>query len=187
MTLNRWSLEYKMKTRARKIILIRHGQSEGNVDKSVYSRKPDPLVQLTPKGHEQAADAGRRLKRLLEKQFEGEARERSVSSTAIADSPVKVIWFFYSPYRRTIETLCNVVQAFGSSREGGEKFRWRVLCTESPRLREQDFGNLQHLKKMKERREEREFYGRYYYRFPDGESGADAYDRVTTLHDNMLD
>jgi len=33
-----------------KIILIRHGQSEGNVNKSLYKEKPDFAMNLTLKG-----------------------------------------------------------------------------------------------------------------------------------------
>ena len=57
------------------------------------------------------------------------------------------------------------------------------------RLREQDFGNFQDLKKIKEAKLIRPQFGRFFYRFPDGESGADVYDRVSaflgTFHRDM--
>jgi hypothetical protein len=31
----------------RRIILVRHGESEGNVDESMYCRVPDPKISLT--------------------------------------------------------------------------------------------------------------------------------------------
>jgi broad specificity phosphatase PhoE len=49
----------------KRIILIRHGESESNIDKTFYSQKPDYTSQLTLKGIEQAEDAGRRLKLLI--------------------------------------------------------------------------------------------------------------------------
>jgi broad specificity phosphatase PhoE len=33
----------------RRIILVRHGESEGNVDESMYCRVPDPRIRLTSK------------------------------------------------------------------------------------------------------------------------------------------
>lgn len=47
--------------RPKRIILIRHGESEGNVDKTVYARIPDSLVRLTSLGKKQAEDCGRRI------------------------------------------------------------------------------------------------------------------------------
>ena len=34
--------------------------------------------------------------------------------------------------------------------------------------------------------EERLRYGRFFYRFPNGESGADVYDRITILEDHLV-
>ena len=43
------------------IYLIRHGESEGNVDNSVYTHTPDWKINLTKKGEEQATEAGIKL------------------------------------------------------------------------------------------------------------------------------
>jgi broad specificity phosphatase PhoE len=72
-----------MSKKAKNIIVLRHGQSEGNIDKSVYDRIPDYRIQLTQKGREQAAKAAEHLAR------EFEAR------------PVGV---YVSPFTRTIQT-----------------------------------------------------------------------------------
>lgn len=55
------------------------------------------------------------------------------------------------------------------------------LCRyeEDPRLREQERGNFQDLETMKSHEQLRLLVGRFYYRFPEGESGADVYDRVS--------
>lgn len=45
-----------------KIFLIRHGQSEGNLDKNVYDTVPDYAVSLTAEGRNQAREAGKKLK-----------------------------------------------------------------------------------------------------------------------------
>ena len=39
--------------RPKRIILIRHAESEGNVDETVYQRKPDHRIELTEKGKQQ--------------------------------------------------------------------------------------------------------------------------------------
>jgi broad specificity phosphatase PhoE len=46
----------------RKIVLIRHGQSQGNVDKNRYMNTPDPEIALTDTGHKQASEAGEKRK-----------------------------------------------------------------------------------------------------------------------------
>ena len=48
----------------KRIILLRHGESEGNADHTLYRTKPDNLIELTALGREQAAVAGRRIKDL---------------------------------------------------------------------------------------------------------------------------
>ena len=45
----------------KKIYLVRHGESEGNVDKKVYRDVPDWKIELTQKGQEQASEAARQL------------------------------------------------------------------------------------------------------------------------------
>lgn len=44
-----------------RIILVRHGQSEGNVNKTIYSQKEDWAINLTDTGREQARIAGRHI------------------------------------------------------------------------------------------------------------------------------
>lgn len=48
---------------------------------------------------------------------------------------------------------------------------------EEVQLREQDFGNFQDAALKAAEKSERLKYGRFFYRFPNGESGADVYDR----------
>ena len=72
-------------SKAKRIILVRHGESEGNVDPVAYVKTPDWRIQLTDTGREQAHDAGRRLRALV-----GE------------DEP---LLFYVSPYMRTLQTL----------------------------------------------------------------------------------
>lgn len=102
--------------RPRRIILVRHGQSEGNVDESAYTRIPDPRIGLTAKGWRDAEGCGLRIRDLI----------------AGDDADDWKVYFYVSPYRRTLETLRGLAKPFERSRIAGVR--------EEPRLREQDFG-----------------------------------------------
>jgi broad specificity phosphatase PhoE len=49
----------------KRIILIRHGESEGNLDRNTYASKQDYKLLLTPLGVEQAEEAGKQLKNII--------------------------------------------------------------------------------------------------------------------------
>ncbi|KAH7692766.1 Histidine phosphatase superfamily clade-1 protein [Dioscorea alata] len=151
--------------RPRRIILVRHGQSEGNVDESAYTRVPDPRIGLTAKGWDDAEACGRRIRELVSLDGDNEG---------VDDWKV---YFYVSPYRRTLETLQGVGRAFDRSRIVGVR--------EEPRLREQDFGNFQDRERMRVEKEIRRRYGRFFYRFPNGESAADVYDRITGFRETL--
>eukprot|EP00271_Cylindrocystis_brebissonii_P009728 TRINITY_DN2487_c0_g5_i1.p1 TRINITY_DN2487_c0_g5~~TRINITY_DN2487_c0_g5_i1.p1 ORF type:complete len:341 (-),score=57.30 TRINITY_DN2487_c0_g5_i1:577-1599(-) len=137
-----------------RIILVRHGESEGNIDQKVYTHLADSKVALTVKGREQAEQCGRRIRQVI---------EQGGSDWSV--------YFYVSPYKRTLQTLRGIAKAFEPSRVVGVR--------EEARIREQDFGNFQNQEKMKEVKNAREKFGKFFYRFPEGESAADVYDRVT--------
>lgn len=56
---------------------------------------------------------------------------------------------------------------------------------EEPRLREQDFGNFQDVEAMVIAEKDHDRFGRFYYRFANGESGADVFDRVSGFMDTL--
>ncbi|XP_042470497.1 phosphoglycerate mutase-like protein AT74H isoform X2 [Zingiber officinale] len=147
--------------RPRRIILVRHGQSEGNIDESAYTRIPDPRIGLTAKGWRDAEGCGLRIRDLI----------------AGDDDEDWKVYFYVSPYRRARDTLRGLGKAFERSRVAGVR--------EEPRLREQDFGNFQDREKMRIEKEVRRRYGRFFYRFPDGESAADVYDRITGFRETL--
>ncbi|XP_058105639.1 phosphoglycerate mutase-like protein AT74H [Magnolia sinica] len=147
--------------RPRRIILVRHGQSEGNVDESVYTMVPDPKIKLTQKGWDEAEGCGKMIRDMIE-------------SDGVDDWKV---YFYVSPYARTLETLRGLGRAFDRDRIAGVR--------EEPRLREQDFGNFQDREKMRIEKVLRNRYGRFFYRFPDGESAADVYDRITGFRETL--
>lgn len=137
--------------RPRRIILVRHGESVGNVDRAAYESTPDSQIALTRLGHLQGEALGKQIRHL------------------VGDGLVR---FAYSPYMRTRQTLNAILTAF----EGQS-----VELSAEPRLREQDFGNFQNVETMRDAYKERQKFGRYYYRFPNGEAGTDVYDRVCDL------
>ncbi|KAL3428168.1 phosphoglycerate mutase [Phlyctema vagabunda] len=151
----------------RMIILIRHAQSEGNKNRDIHQITPDHRVKLTPEGWTQAHEAGRRLRSLLR--------------------PDDTLHFFTSPYRRTRETTEGILSTLTSDDPSPTPFpRHSIKVYEEPRLREQDFGNFQPCSAEMERMwQERADYGHFFYRIPNGESAADAYDRVSGFNESL--
>ena len=139
--------------RPKRIILIRHGESEGNVDEQAYTHTPDSRVPLTSRGLDQAALAGRMLHQLI--------------------GPEANVYFYVSPYTRAKQTLARVLEALPPERVIGVR--------EDPRIAEQQFGNLQDLEEMRESKRARDAFGKFFFRFPYGESALDVYSRVTSF------
>lgn len=81
---------------------------------------------------------------------------------------------YVSPYLRAYQTLealnlGNLVE--------------RVI--EEPRLREQDWANFQNPAEIADQKELRNAYGHFFYRFREGESGSDVYDRVSSFLETL--
>jgi len=140
----------------RRIILIRHAESQANKDKTIYARVPSHQIELTPHGHDQAREAGLELKRLLRDE---------------------TIMFYVSPFVRSQQTFHHLAAPFSK-----DQYRMKT----DPRLREQEWGNLQDPQAIDECMKHRNAYGRFYYRFPSGESGADVFDRVSTFLESLF-
>lgn len=148
-----------------RIILIRHGESEGNVDDSIYQRKPDVHVRLTSAGKRQAIEAGVRLCREV-------------------IPPDETVRFVVSPYWRTIQTFEGILRGM---RKVDPEVSQRVLdVTTDPAIREQEFGMLQKEEQMRQARKDRRQVGSFFYRFPNGESGADVYSRLDAFMSQLL-
>ena len=141
----------------KRIILVRHGESQGNRDGAAYTTTPDHKIPLTPQGIGQARRAGDEIRRVISDG--GGSRSWKV-------------YFYVSPYERTRSSLREIGRSFPRKRVIGVR--------EECRVREQDFGNFQEEQRMKAIKETREKFGRFFYRFPEGESAADVYDRVSS-------
>ncbi|KAG5469139.1 hypothetical protein LSCM4_02537 [Leishmania orientalis] len=220
----------------KRIILIRNGRSEANEDVNAYVQTPDWRIPLVEEGKREAIAAGRALSEL------------------IGDDPV---YFYYSPYMRSRQSLRYVLQGFDEARLCGPSHlqEWweeeesagvasaaaaaesaKPDCPATPaeeartspllevslspapasvtslnpqccfqrdpslvlnsgtsnniigvredvRLRDGDIGRYTSADELMHHLVERERYGRFFYRFPFGESGADVCDRVTSFLD----
>jgi len=137
------------------IILIRHGESEGNFDKGLYLTIPDYALNLTEKGIEQARQAGTQIK-------------ETIGSESL--------YAYVSPFFRTRQTFQFLKHSLEEN---------ILKSTEDPRIREQDWGHLRHPDDNEEIMQARNNFSTFYYRIPDGESGADVYDRVSTFLETL--
>ncbi|CAE7395338.1 unnamed protein product [Symbiodinium sp. CCMP2456] len=89
------------------------------------------------------------------------------------------VHFYVSPFQRTLQTARNMIfSAFDPYQV--------VAVSVDPRIREQEFGNLQGDNFVGLRQESTKIR-RFWYRFPTGESGADVYDRTRQWWDSMMD
>jgi broad specificity phosphatase PhoE len=138
-----------------RIILIRHGKSQGNADKSHYQSVPDYALNLTAEGIEQARQAGREIKNIVASES---------------------LYVYLSPYYRTRQTYEYIKESVAEN---------VIKAIEDPRIREQDWGHLRSPDVNAEIIKEREHFGTFYYRIPDGESGADVFDRVSTFLETL--
>jgi broad specificity phosphatase PhoE len=147
----------KVIQRPKRIILIRHGESLGNVDESAYVATPDWKVPLTPNGRQQAFQAGKDLKSVV-----GNGQ----------------VFCYYSPYSRTKETMNELCQHLQKDQI--------ISIREEPRISEQQFGNFQNVEQVLQAKQERHEFGRFYYRFKSGEAGLDVYSRVSSFISTLV-
>jgi broad specificity phosphatase PhoE len=82
-----------IKNKPKRIILIRTGESIGNIDKTIYETVPDSQIKLTETGLEQAKLLGEKLKELIKNE---------------------TIFFHISPFERSIQTFDQISQSFVS-------------------------------------------------------------------------
>ncbi len=139
----------------RRIILIRHGESQGNVNYHIYATVPDQKIELTELGHKQAVEAGKQLRKIVGK------------------APLEVY----------LSAFARAQQTFDGIRPGikGNRMRRR----DEPRLGEQEWGILASVKNRTLWREQHKAYGPFYYRVPQGESAADVYGRMGGVIDTL--
>jgi broad specificity phosphatase PhoE len=149
-----------------RVILVRHGESQGNVDPTVHATMADHAIPLSARGREQVREAGRALDAFYTRVYGGPGRR----------PPIR-LWT--SPYRRTRETADGLEETAG---------QWFIDRKEHVLLCEQQFGLFdgipdeelpirfpnEHAHYAKQER----FEGRFWARMPLGESRFDVAVRV---------
>jgi broad specificity phosphatase PhoE len=145
------------------IYLIRHGESEGNIDEGIYKTIPDWQIGLTSKGKKQAIEA----RHILYKDI-----QENIPVPHWGDrAPV---FIYSSPLTRAKQTAEIINSSFNA----------KIFY--DPRLREQEWGNYAEEPIVKKIARERKRFSTFYYRMPNGESGADVFDRISTFLDTMF-
>ena len=144
-----------------RIILIRHGQSDSNLDENTLCEVPDHEIGLTKLGAKQAFSAGRRLKSIVKNE---------------------PLYMYYSPYKRAYLTMKYIIR--GGKFDETDQIKVNL---EDCRLIEQKFGNLQTYSDMQNEKQLRTQYGRFYYQFKEGESALDVNLRAAAFVDRLFD
>lgn len=145
-------VEFKLPKR---IILVRHGESVGNVNEEEYATTPDWAIPLTEKGKEQAKQLGAHIHEII---GSGMFKLTTVTKSDLSVTPDPVL-IYCSPYVRSKQTLKYMMM----NMEANEI----VDAREEPRMAEQQFGNFQK-NGIKSHKEDRSNFGRFYYCFPEG-------------------
>ncbi len=145
------------------VVLVRHARSVANDDPRVYLTTPDHAIPLSaPEGDREALTAGARI------------------ATLGLDPAAVCSWC--STYLRCLQTESLVLRAaFGERAD-------LVGRRESFLLREQEFGDWDSLsdgeiaardpERWAKRRRMADTLGRFYFRYPNGESRADVVQRI---------
>lgn len=148
-------------SKPKNIVLVRHGQSQANVDKTIYKTVPDYALKLTPFGKGQALAAGQKIKTFLE--ADGFVNNEEVQ-------------FYISPFWRTRQTYQLIAKSFVHKK-----------MYEDSRLREQEWNGKLPVDGYRDADEmERDSFGHFYYRFDGGESCADVEHRVGGFMNTMF-
>jgi broad specificity phosphatase PhoE len=153
-----------------RIFLVRHGESEGNVDKSKYFEKHDSDIELTPKGVDDALNAGLKIISIL-KGFQE-------NKTYPTDNPT-YFNLVHSTYKRASQTANIIAHA------SMDYIKYRVeRSVPSPLCIEREWGSLRDIVSSHLKTEE---HFNFYYRPVNGESFCDVYKRAATFHQWLWD
>ena len=139
----------------KRILIVRHGESVGNTDKSHYAVTPDWSVELTEKGRNQARLCGLELSLMV--------KEESIG-------------IFHSPWTRAVQTTSLISDSLIN-----RNIRFLI---EDVRLQEQNYGGRladveTHL--IDKIEADRDAYGKFWYRLLNGENFSDVYNRVANF------
>lgn len=145
----------------RNIYLVRHGESEANVDRSVHMRCPDHAIPLSARGVQQADAAGEALSRIID-----------------CDQPLR-IWT--SPYKRTRQTADGLEKQIRKTHPHVDRREHVLLCEQQfglfDGIEDEDLPN-RFPKEHAHYALAEKFEGKFWARMPMGESRFDVATRV---------
>lgn len=156
-------------------LLVRHGESMGNVDRNIHHTHADHAIPLSEKGKLQAFGSGRKIAEHL-------------IATHSGDFPQKIrLWV--SPYKRTRETSDELQKGIDSYlMEYKCNFMFSFDKREDINLVEQQFGMFDGIEDVdlpikfpneySHYKKQEDFEGRFWARMPLGESRFDVAIRV---------
>ena len=157
----------------RRLWLVRHGQSAGNVARDAAEAEGRPLIDIAGRDVDvPLSSLGVRQARALGQWF----------GTLPADARPSVV--LTSPYRRAIATTEQLAEAAGLSLSS-------LAYAVDERLREKEFGMLNRLTRSgiaaqyPEQAALRAHIGKFYYRPPSGESWCDVLLRLRSVLDEI--
>lgn len=164
-----------------RILLVRHGESQANIDQSLHRTIPDHEIALSSRGQVQARKAAEEIYRFyIEKYGEGHCEHWSQYGS-------KILNFWNSPYRRTRDTSDIIARHL--------PFKKNVHRKEEILLCEQQFGLFDGLEddEIEERFPEefatwkrcKEYNGKFWARYPMGESPFDAAIRIKQFFEDI--
>ena len=148
-----------------RIYLVRHGQSQGNVDRTIHETMADHAIPLSARGREQARETGDWLREHLARR-----------------PPPEHLRLWTSPYRRTRETADGITAGVNQgSRPITDRKEHILLC-------EQQFGlfdgipddqlPVRYPDEHAHYAKQEAFEGKFWARMPLGESRFDVATRV---------
>ena len=155
-----------------KIFLVRHGQSEGNINKSKYFEKLDSDIELTDQGRLDAESAAYKI--------------MTISNILLGDNskfiypekPTTHYNMYYSSYKRAVQTA-NIIHTKISNTHGYSISKF----IETPLCREREWGGLRDIVEMGKKTED---HFNFFYKPMGGESFADCYQRVVSFHQWLI-
>lgn len=106
---------------------------------------------------------------------EGQAQAKQAGENIKRRLDGQKVRVYVSPYLRAYQTL----EALNLGDQAAQ-------IMEEPRLREQDWANFQNPAEIADQKELRNAYGHFFYRFREGESGSDVYDRVSSFMETLF-
>jgi broad specificity phosphatase PhoE len=201
-------------------IMMRHGESEGNVNSELYKEKPTHALELTDTGREQARgaasiirdkfigghchvyispyartrqtwesvkgvllagggiDSDKQTAEMKERQLDEEAEEEEEVLEQVEEKLEEKLEHATEKEGKKLEKLRPVMLAAAKRKTKKGKRVTIATSQYEDDLIEQNYGNLAGVATISDAESEKKMFGRYFYRYPNGERVADVVKRT---------